>query len=513
MVYSRKNTGLIIAVTLTIILYFLFAFYVERTQFSMVLFLYVSLFTTSFYILKKGKENIQLLTSLSILFRLIFLFSIPNLSQDFYRFIWDGRMLFEGLNPYLYLPENFINQHEFPVNQATELYAGMGTLNGSNYTNYPPLNQLSFYIAALFAGNSILGSVIVFRLQLILADIGIIYFGRKILKKLQLPIHNIFLYAINPFIIIELTGNIHFEPVLLFFLIWSLYLLFNHKWVWAAVLLACSISVKLIPLLFLPLFYQWFVKNNVFANYVKQSQNNKEITSSKTPRNDKTMSIRAKSRTNSIWNYLSFIHKQKSKQKFLWIPAFAGMTKLAVFYIIIFSTTILLFLPFYNSELIDNYFNSVGLWFRSFEFNASFYYIFREIGYLFRGFNEIAVIGKIIPILTIVFLGIITFFRKNKSPKELITALLFGLSFYYFTTTTMHPWYLATLVLLSVFTKYRFPIVWSLVIILSYQAYANLPWKENLWFVGLEYTIVYGFLIWELKNKKLNFNRKISELR
>ncbi|WKD85806.1 Alpha-(1-_6)-mannopyranosyltransferase A [Polaribacter huanghezhanensis] len=441
MVFSRKNTGFIIAVILTIILYFLFAFYVERTQFSMVLFLYISLFATSFYILKKGKENTKLLTSLSILFRLIFLFSIPNLSQDFYRFIWDGRMLFEGLNPYLYLPENFINQHEFPVNQATELYAEMGTLNGSHFTNYPPLNQLSFYIASLFAGNSILGSVIVFRLQLILADIGIIYFGKKILEKLQLPIHNIFLYALNPFIIIELTGNIHFEPVLLFFLIWSLYLLFKHKWMWAALLLACSISVKLIPLLFLPLFYQWFVKRSL---------------------------------------------------------DFAGMTKLFVFYLIIFTTIILLFLPFYNSELIENYFNSVGLWFRSFEFNASFYYIFREIGYLFRGYNEIAVIGKIIPVLAIVFLGFITFFRKNKSPKELITGLLFGLSFYYFTTTTMHPWYLATLVLLSVFTKYRFPIVWSLVIIFSYQAYSNLPWKENLWFVGLEYTIVYGFLIWEL---------------
>jgi len=456
MVYNRKNTGLIIAVTLTIILYFLFAFYVERTQFSMVLFLYVSLFTTSFYILIKGKENIKLLTGLSILFRLIFLFSIPNLSQDFYRFIWDGRMLFEGLNPYLYLPENFINQHEFPVNQAAELYTGMGTLNGSNYTNYPPLNQLSFYIAALFAGNSILGAVIVFRLQLILADIGIMYFGKKILENLKLPIHNIFLYTLNPFIIIELTGNIHFEPVLLFFLIWSLYLLFNHKWIWAAVLLACSISVKLIPLLFLPLFYQWFV-NRSFDS----------------ARDDKTMSVRAESRIK-------------------------GFLKLMLFYVIIISTSLLFFLPFYNSELIDNYFNSVGLWFRSFEFNASFYYVFREIGYLFRGYNEIAVIGKIIPLLTIVFLGFITFFRKNKSPKELITGLLFGLSFYYFTTTTMHPWYLATLVLLSVFTKYRFPIVWSLVIILSYQAYANLPWKENLWFVGLEYAIVYGYLIWEL---------------
>ena len=442
MIFLKENKGFVIAIIFTIILYFLFAFNLERTQFTNLLFLYISLFIAFYFITKNGNKNIKILTGLAILFRLIFLFAIPNLSQDFYRFIWDGRMLFEGLNPYLFLPENFINQQEFPIHQAAELYAGMGELNGSHYTNYPPLNQLSFFIAALFAGKSILGSIIVLRIQIILADIGIIYFGKKILEKLNLPIHHIFLYALNPFIIIELTGNLHFEPVMLFFLIWAIYVLLKDKLILAGILFACSISVKLIPLLFLPLFFQWFTK--------KES---------------------------------SIKH---------------GIFCLSAFYGIIIGTTFLLFLPFYSSELITNYMNSVGLWFRNFEFNASFYYIFREIGYWFRGYNEIAIIGKISPALTILFLGFITFFRKNRHPKELITALLFGLSFYYFTTTTMHPWYLATLILLSVFTKYRFPIVWSLVIILSYQAYANLPWKENLWFVGLEYVIVYGYLIWEL---------------
>jgi hypothetical protein len=67
----------------------------------------------------------------------------------------------------------------------------------------------------------------------------------------------------------------------------------------------------------------------------------------------------------------------------------------------------------------------------------------------------------------------------------------------------VHPWYLSTLIILSIFTKYRFPIIWSFVIVLSYQAYANSPWKEDLWLIGLEYFIVFLFLCWELiyKNK------------
>ena len=442
-----KKYSAAFVITFSVICYFFFAYFIERTAFYTVSFLWFSLFV-GFYLLIKNKNiSFATLVGIALLFRLVFLFAIPNLSQDFYRFIWDGRMILNGFNPYLSLPETFMQQNLQPVAEAASLYEGMGELNGSHYTNYPPLNQLCFLIAALFASKSIFGSVIVLRVLIILADVGILYFGKKLLEKLNLPIKNIFWYVLNPFIIIEMTGNLHFEPVMLFFLVWAIYKLQQQKWIWAAVLIACSVSVKLIPLLFLPLFFQWFVK-------------------------------------------------QKSDQK--WVFSFTGITKLLVFYGIILATTILLFLPFYSSEFVANYSNSVGLWFRNFEFNASFYYIFREIGYLFRGYNEIAIIGKITPILTILFLLYLTFFRKNKTTIQLITALLFGLCFYYFTATTVHPWYLATPLILSVFTKYKFPIVWTLVIILTYQTYANNPWKENLWFVFIEYLVVFSFLIYEV---------------
>ena len=440
-------------------LYFVFAYFLERTEFNKLLFLWFSLFGCFYLLIKSKNISTSTLIGLVILFRLIFLFAIPNLSQDFYRFIWDGRMILKGLNPYLSIPQSFIQQGIQPISEAYNLYNGMGEMNASHYTNYPPINQLCFLIAALFASKSVFGSIIILRIIIILADIGILYYGKKLLQILNLPVKNIFWYALNPFIIIEMTGNLHFEPVMLFFLICSLYQLNQQKWTFAAILLACSISVKLIPLLFLPLFYQWFIK--------------KELK---------------------------------------WL---IGIQKLSLFYIITLAALIISFLPFYSSEFIKNYSDSVGLWFKKFEFNASFYYIFREIGYLFRGWNEIEIIGKTTPFLTITFVLIVSFFRNNKSMIQLITALLFGLCFYYFTTTTVHPWYLATPLILSIFTKYRFPVIWSIVIIFSYQAYENNPWKENLWFVAIEYILLYGFLIYELRKKgpfiKL-LNNQSSEL-
>ncbi|MFC0603041.1 mannosyltransferase [Winogradskyella pulchriflava] len=444
-------------IVLSSIFYLSFAYDLVRTDVTKLLLLYAGLFvfafqiikTTGFYTSTTRSTSFRLLVIAAILFRLLFLFAIPNLSQDFYRFIWDGQMILAGFNPYLTTPDfqmemgmlsNFPNQ--------VELYEGMGALSASHYTNYPPLNQLCFVLANLFPGKSILSSVIGMRLLIIAADIGTLYFGKKLLERLKLPSNRIFWYILNPFIIIELTGNIHFEGVMIFFLVWSLYLLHSGKWKWAAVVLACSISVKLIPLMFLPLFFWWFT----------------------TERKDASTEL--------------------------------SMTTLFKFYIIVGIITILLFLPFFSMEFVTNYSETVGLWFGNFEFNASIYYLARAIGYAITGFNEIAVIGKILPVISLLIILGFSFLKKNTTIPELTTSILLAFSCYLFLSTTVHPWYIATLVMLCIFTNYRFPLVWSLVVVLSYLAYSNASNSENPWLIILEYGIVYSVFFWELFQKK-----------
>ncbi len=466
-------------------LYLSFAYDLVRTDTLKLLLLYVALFVFAFQIIKTTGFYFKLLVISAILFRLLFLFAIPNLSQDFYRFIWDGRMILEGLNPYLYTPDFFINNTQFPIAQAQELYNGMESLSASHYTNYPPLNQLCFAIAALFSGKSILGSVMVLRILIIAADIGTLYFGKKLLERLKLPSNRIFWYILNPFIIIELTGNLHFEGVMIFFLVWSLYLLHSGKWRWAAVLLACSISVKLIPLMFLPLFFWWFRKDgkeNVNTNEVKQSVSKDEIA-------------------------LLELRSEQAKK----VPR-NEVSKLISFYTIIGFTTLLLFLPFFSMDFINNYSKTVALWFGNFEFNASIYYLIREIGYLITGYNEIAFIAKILPIFTVLIILGFSFFKKNNTIPKLTTSMLFAFTCYLFLSTTVHPWYIAMLVMLCVFTNYKFPLVWSLALVLSYLAYANTSNSENLWIIGLEYVIVFTAFVWEvLLRKQINNKETILE--
>ena len=467
--YIKNNKISLLLVVTCIAFYTTFAYQLERSDFIKLLSLIGALFFLSYKILQFNKGSFWFLVGIGIVFRFIFIAVLPNLSQDFYRFIWDGRLVFQGINPYLFSPENFLNEdlstalkvtNSIKINQAQELYNGMGELNGSHFSNYPPINQFFFAIAALFAGKSILGSVIVMRVFIILADIGILYFGRKLLKKLNQNPDKIFWYFLNPFIIIELTGNLHFEGIMLFFVIWSLYLLYQKKWFWSAVILGVSVSVKLIPLLFLPLFYQWFIAKK-----------------------EGSTALRLRSVTT------------------------INLIKLIKYYVIVIITVALTFLPFYSPQFVSNFSETIALWFQNFEFNASIYYVIRWIGFKIVGWNIIETVGKILPIIVIGFLLILTFFRKNKNFQQLITVMLFGISFYYLFSTTVHPWYIATPLLLSVFTKYRFPIVWSIVVMLSYSAYGKEDFSENLWLVSTEYILVIGYFIWEVfKGKKRKVN-------
>ena len=435
-------------VLLSTLFYITFGYDLDRTDFLKLLILYLALFFLCYKLIQFEKWNFKFLAVAGIFFRLGLFFATPNLSQDFYRFIWDGQMLNLGMSPYLHLPKDLIAENNQFMPNAMELVSGMGNLSASNYSNYPPLNQFIFGLSTLLAGKSITGAILVMRMTIILSDLGILYFGRKLLQKLNRSTHLIFWYFLNPLVVLELTGNLHFEGVMLFFFIWSIYLLYNKKWQLAAIIYALSISVKLVPLIFLPLFVSYL-----------------------------------------------------------------GIKKSLLFYAIVGLSSLLLVSPFFSLDFLDNYTHTVGLWFSNFEFNAGFYNLVKNIAIQFNAkpWELIKDYGKITPVVVIVTVGVFTFLRDNKRTVAFLTSMLWVLTVYYFLSATVHPWYIIFLVLLALFTEFRFPLVWSLSVVLSYWAYSVEGFKENYLLLTVEYLAVYGFMAYEivrLYNKKQLFHKK-----
>ena len=188
-------------------------------------------------------DSRQLFTALAAAlgFRAFSLFAPAILSDDWYRFVYDGRLVLEGVNPFTVLPS------EDP-GRSPDLYP---LLNSQQYYSvYPPLLQGLFALAVAIGG-SVKGAVLVLRLIILLFEAGSLRLLFRLLpagrKKLVL------LYALCPLVIVEMTGGIHFEAIMTFFVLLSAWLISQKKSVLAGLALGGAIAAKLLPLLFVPL--------------------------------------------------------------------------------------------------------------------------------------------------------------------------------------------------------------------------------------------------------------------
>jgi hypothetical protein len=414
-------------------------FSVGQTDFLSILLFWIPITLAYSWLIFSKSKNLEnnhcFYLFLAFSLRAIALFSFPSLSDDIYRFYWDGILWTNGINPLEQLPAYYMQNGVEHAGLNKALY---DQLNSPEYfTIYPPVLQ-GFFAFAASMGNSVEAVSIILKTILMVLETGTIFLLHGILKKLDLPINRVFWYALNPLVIIEIMGNLHFEGAMVFFMALFIWLILKNNWVKSAFALAFAIGSKLLPLMFIP----------------------------------------------AILKYLGW----KNAGKWLMI---LGCTILA------------LMIPFWDSLLFQNFGNSFDLYFRKFEFNASLYYIFREIGIWITGYNQIAILGPALA-LSATFL-IILFALKVKKQQAfiLLDVLLISFSIYLLSSATVHPWYIILPVFLSVFSRFQFPLVWSLVVILSYAHYWKGAFVESYFLIGIEYLIVGFYLMYEVRNTRM----------
>ncbi len=191
------------------------------------------------------KKYFLALLAAGIIIRVIFLFVQPVGSDDYYRYVWDGKVQASGINPYRYAPDD-------PALNALHTQALPSKINFSDMkTIYPPLAEMIFFAAYAIGGTGFFG----IKLILLASDLLTITGLYLILKKTGSEYKYLLIYVLCPLIIFQFFIDGHLDGYGLPFLIFALYFFLGGKKTAAYVLIGLSICIKPLALIFIPLFF------------------------------------------------------------------------------------------------------------------------------------------------------------------------------------------------------------------------------------------------------------------
>lgn len=415
-------------------------YFSSQTNFTGTIIAYTGMFACYLLLLFNNKRFTQKTISVGLLLlHLIPLLTIPPLSPDVYRFLWDGEIISQGINPYAFTPEKLITLKDFQFSgYLKELYKEMTQLSRSNFSPYPTTNQLYFIISSFFTDN-IWINIVVLRILVIGTHLLGFYYLKKLLNSLNISTSKALILALNPFLIVEFVGNLHFEGVMFSWLIIGFYFIMKKRLLLAGLFFAIAITIKLTPLLLVPFFF----------------------------------------------NYL-------------------GWKKWLQFGVITGGLTILILSLFLWPSVLGNFTQSLNLYFSNFEFNASFFLLFKLLLTPVFGYDTVAIVGPAMSVIAMFTILGLALRVKKYDIKDVFTKMLFAYVIYLLLSTTVHPWYILIPLGLSLFTRYSFMIFWSFTIMFSYIFY---QFGEHLfWYILLiiEYGSLFGFLIYEkMTNKRI----------
>jgi hypothetical protein len=172
--------------------------------------------------------------------RLALLPATPSLSGDLYRYVWEGRVLLHGGNPYRQSPDD----PELAALRDREIYPNINHKDLA--TIYPPLAEAGFALVARVAP-----TVAAFKTWVVLHDVALVLVLLAWASRLGASPVWVIAYAWNPLVLVEYAGSGHNDPVALLWLVLAL-VLARERPVLSALALVAGALVKLAPLAALP---------------------------------------------------------------------------------------------------------------------------------------------------------------------------------------------------------------------------------------------------------------------
>ena len=176
--------------------------------------------------------------------RAIFLFYPAG--NDIYRYIWEGYVQNQGLNPYIHAPDD----PALSVIAQGELHPIWNSINHKSYPAvYPPLTLLIFRLLAGLRPDPML-----FKIFMVLLDVLLLVVLAFIVKLRKIPAKRLLLYACNPLVIVFLAGEGHLDGIQVFFLFLAILFFLKKKSIAGFLFLGLSVVIKYFTAVVIPFF-------------------------------------------------------------------------------------------------------------------------------------------------------------------------------------------------------------------------------------------------------------------
>lgn len=193
-----------------------------------------------------SKSQLLVILISFFLLKIIFVNIEPVGSDDYYRYIWDGKVQANEINPFLYQPNSpYLNHLHSELLPEKVSYPNIKTI-------YFPVSQRIFVIGYWISGENAIGLKIIYLLFELITLIAL-YF---LLKRFAIDLKYLLIYAALPLITFQFFIDAHIDIVGTALMIASIALYFSNKKSFSYILLGLSISVKPTGLFLLPFYFQ-----------------------------------------------------------------------------------------------------------------------------------------------------------------------------------------------------------------------------------------------------------------
>ena len=252
----RQRLVFLLALLASAVAYGALAYAVPRADFGALLG-WFGLATAAYAVLLWARLPLRWGLGAALALRLLWLPAVPAWSDDFYRFRWDGLLTTNDLNPYQFRPEELVARTA-PVPLAPALAQELAQLyprlnSPRYYSVYPPVSQAVFWLATRLSPHSERGFVLLLRLVLLAAEALTAWLLLRLLAAAGQPPRRALAYLLHPLVVVELTGNLHFEALALAGGLLAVWLLWQRRSGLAGGALALAVATKLLPVVVLPL--------------------------------------------------------------------------------------------------------------------------------------------------------------------------------------------------------------------------------------------------------------------